>query len=608
MPAQSTINVGVGIGKNSGNTPFTLDKLKAYTFNSTPYTDTNNSDTITSSSFTTPYLYTTYSSKGTVPDHSFGFCDYHGSSPVRVTSLVGGTNANTVPAGQAGGDPSVAMAPFYFPMVYTSPITTSAHAPGAATGSKPIVGLFDWRPKDNDEALVAAESDDNGQTWYYMQTVLELYPDETNPTYSAGVSTTTTGTTTSPPNPSFTGCPGTTASADNTNSTSPSEYPTSVGFPNSSDDDGWGHAMVMQLPGAIPAEGSPSGGGTAGGQFLYLLDRNTNNASFSLNGAATPTTQAINDNAPLWAVDMTWASQKFPIGNYGDEASTDLKSIGTALNSAASGTKTPVRVLQTKGLLNPDGIMAVFPTPAATVGTVGTLVTVMYVQKILGGDNTGSTPYSVAEQCAGAPTGASVPGTTNHDISNVRLATTTDGINFTDKGIVSGLNDPKSVDYTQTRWVSPRGTLIDINGDQSRWGLYFSGGNCLDGDSDAFHFIGYAESTDMMNWTVYNGVNNPIASINTETVYNDNNASTHTGSQITIPATAPIVPTQAWFAQRLYAPTAVQVDSTHLNLTFAGYGAQKPAGDLLNYRTIGNVKLTVSKSLPAGTPNNSNMH
>jgi hypothetical protein len=164
------------------------------------------------------------------------------------------------------------------------------------------------------------------------------------------------------------------------------------------------------------------------------------------------------------------------------------------------------------------------------------------------------------------------------------------------------------VDYTQTRWVSPRGTLIDINGDQSRWGLYFSGGNCLDGDSDAFHFIGYAESTDMMHWTVYNGVNNPIASINTETVYNDNNASTHTGSQITIPATAPIVPTQAWFAQRLYAPTAVQVDSTHLNVTFAGYGAQKPAGDLLNYRTIGNVKLTVSKALPAGTPNNSNMH
>lgn len=612
-PNRSTINVGVGIGKNSGNTPFTLDKLKAYTFNSTPYTDTNNTDTTTTATFTTPYSYTTYVSKGTVPDHSFGLCDYHGTSPVRVTSLVGGSNANTVPAGQTGGDPSVAMAPFYFPLVFSSPITTTAHAPAAPAGAKPIVGLFDWRPKDNDEALVAAESDDGGQTWYYMQTVLELYPDETNPTYSAGVSTTATGTTTTPPSPAYTGCPAT-VSGDNggaRSASAPPVYPASVGYQNTGADgadDGWGHATVIQLPGALPAQGTATGSTGFGGQYLYLLDRNTSSETFAVNGAATPTTQPVNDNAQLWVVDMTWASQKFPIGNYGDEASTDLKSIYTALNSAASGTKSPVRVQQTKGLLNPDGIMAVFPTPAATAGTAGTPVTVMYVQKILGGDNTGSTALPAAEQCAGAPAGASVPGTTNHDISNVRLATTTDGITFTDLGIVQGLNDPTTVDYTKTRWISPRGSLIDINGDQSRWGLYFSGGNCLDGDSDAFHYIGYAESTDKLHWTVYNGINNPIISINTETVYNDNNAATHTGSQITVPATAPLAPTQAWFAQRLYAPTAVQIDSTHLNMTFAGYGSQKPAGDLLNYRAIGNLKLTVSKALPAGTPNNSNMH
>lgn len=591
----------MGIGKNSGSTPFTLDKLKAYTYNSTAYTDANNTDTTTTSPFTSPYVYSVYISKGTVPDTAFGFCDYHGTTPARLPYLVGGSNPNTIPAGQTGGDPSMPMAPFYFPMVYTSPVTTSPHAPGASSTAKPIVGLFDWRPKDTDEALVAAESDDNGQTWYYMQTVLELYPDETNSTYSAGVSTTATGTTTTPPNPTFTGCPSA-VSSTNSSAISPGEYPTAVGYPNSGADDGWGHATVVQLPGPLPAEGSASGKTGVGGQFLYMLDRNTNNAT--ING----TSQPVNDNAPLWVIDMTWASQKFPIGNYGDEATTDLKSIGTALNSSASGTGKPVSVQKTKGLLNPDGIMSVFPTPAATVGTAGTAVTVLYVQKILGGDNTGTTALPANQQCAGAPAGAGVPGGTNHDISNVRLATTTDGINFTDLGIVQGLNDPTTVDYTKTRWISPRGTLLDINGDQSRWGLYFSGGNCLDGDSDAFHYIGYAESTDKMHWTVYNGVNNPIASTNTVTVYNDNNAGTHTGSQITIPASAPIVPTQAWFAQRLYAPTAVQVDSTHLNLTFAGYGSQKPAGDLLNYRTIGNVKLTVSKALPAGVPNNSNMH
>jgi hypothetical protein len=53
---------------------------------------------------------------------------------------------------------------------------------------------------------------------------------------------------------------------------------------------------------------------------------------------------------------------------------------------------------------------------------------------------------------------------------------------------------------------------------------------------------------------------------------------------------------------------AVQIDSTHLSLTFAGYGVQTPNKDLLNYRQIGNVVLTVSKELPPGVPNNINAH
>lgn len=59
---------------------------------------------------------------------------------------------------------------------------------------------------------------------------------------------------------------------------------------------------------------------------------------------------------------------------------------------------------------------------------------------------------------------------------------------------------------------------------------------------------------------------------------------------------------------RLYAPSATQIDSTHLSLTFAGYGVQTPNNDLLNYRRSGNVVLTVSKALPAGVPNNINAH
>jgi hypothetical protein len=226
-------------------------------------------------------------------------------------------------------------------------------------------------------------------------------------------------------------------------------------------------------------------------------------------------------------------------------------------------------------------------------------VTVLYVQKIINGDETGSTALPVAERCTEAP----FSGKTNDDVSNVRLATTTDGIHFTDLGVVQGLNDPTTVDYNKTRWISPRGTLLDIEGDGSLWGLYFAGGNCLDGDSDAFHYIGYAESTDQMHWVVYRDINHPIASINSITTTNQLN-----GATVTIPANPPLIPTQDWFAERLYPPTATQIDATHLSMTFAGYGVQTPNNDLLEYRQIGNVVLTVSKPLPAGVPNNINAH
>ena len=530
MPTTTTINQGTAIGQGSGNggTPFTLANLAA---------DPANTETVTSS--TDPFQ-----SKGTVPDRAAGFCDYAGATPKRVSYVTGAKFETT-----AGSDPMRAMAPFYFPLVYNSPITTHGNAFGGMT---PIIGLFDWRPKDLDEALVVAESDDLGKTWYFMQTVLELDPDYTNP-ISGGYDATSTDT----------GCPAT-VTATNANHTSAN---------GSTGDDGWGHAAILQLPGA---------GNATTGQFLYMLDRKAGNV----------------DVAPLYAVNITGASNKFPIWNTNatTPGANDIKSIKTALANTA-GSATPVVVQQTSGLLNPDGILAVVPT--AATAAVGSPVTVIYVQKILDGDDTGATALPAAQQCAKAP----FSGKTNHDISNVRLATTTDGIHFTDLGVVQGLNDPTTVDYKGTRWISPRGTLIDVKGDGSVWGLYFAGGNCLDGDSDAFHYIGYAESTDLMHWTVWNDVDHPIASINTITTVNQSD-----GTTVTIPSTAPIVPTQAWFAQRLYAPTAVQVDPTHLSLTFAGYGVQTPNTDLLDYRQIGNVVVTVSKALPAGVPNNINAH
>jgi hypothetical protein len=40
-------------------------------------------------------------------------------------------------------------------------------------------------------------------------------------------------------------------------------------------------------------------------------------------------------------------------------------------------------------------------------------------------------------------------------------------------------------------------------------------------------------------------------------------------------------------------------------MSFAGYGVRTPDTDLLNYRQIGNVQLTASKTLPKA-PNNIN--
>ena len=179
----------------------------------------------------------------------------------------------------------------------------------------------------------------------------------------------------------------------------------------------------------------------------------------------------------------------------------------------------------------------------------------------------------------------------NHDVSTVRLATTTNGVNFTDLGPVTGLNDSTTVSYTGIRYVSPNGGLVPLpNGN---WGLFFGAGNCIDADSDSFHAIAYAESSNLTNWTVYNGINNPIASRPTATFTDQ-----ATGNLLTIPATAPVVgATQAWFAGRVYAPNAiVNSTGTGVSLIFdgydQGYAAKGSAKDLSSYRNVGQVFLS----------------
>jgi hypothetical protein len=254
-------------------------------------------------------------------------------------------------------------------------------------------------------------------------------------------------------------------------------------------------------------------------------------------------------------------------------------------NSSSSTTTSPISTVtptRTTGLLNPDGILAVVP------GTYP--VKVLYVQKQLEGDYS----FPTVQQCKNPPVVApNYPYslTANHDVSTVRLATTTNGINFTDLGAVNGLNDSTTVSYTGIRYVSPNGGLVPLPG--GKWGLFFGAGNCIDADSDSFHALAYAESSDLINWTVYNGINNPIASRPTATFTDQ-----ATNSPVTVPGVAPVVgATQAWFAGRVYAPNAiVNSAGTGISLVFdgydQGYAAKGKSKDLSSYRNVGQVFLS----------------
>ena len=281
-PIEVTINQGTAIGEGAlnGATPSTLTNVAADPDNTQSTVVAANGD---------------FLATGHVPDTAAGFCSYpDGGAPTRV-SYVTGAKFESV----QGSDPMVPMAPFYFPLVYTTPNTPSDNAFG---GKPPIIGLFDWRPKDIDEALVAAESDDNGKTWYFMQTVLELNPDYTNP-ISGGYT----------PGSTNTGCP-TTITSTNASFTSAS---------GSQADDGWGHATVIQLPGA---------GNIKTGQFLYMLDRNTNDIP--------GTSDSIVDNAPLHRViNLTSSSNKVP-----DRVTRTTPARGTTTSSRSR----PVSLVNTR--------------------------------------------------------------------------------------------------------------------------------------------------------------------------------------------------------------------------------------------------------------------
>jgi hypothetical protein len=240
------------------------------------------------------------------------------------------------------------------------------------------------------------------------------------------------------------------------------------------------------------------------------------------------------------------------------------------LGITSGGTPIPLPT-KTTGLTNPDGILAYVPNTFP--------FKILYVDKTLNADYA----FPASQQCGLTPSGAAA----NHDTEYIHLATSTDSIHWIDQGAVNGLNDPTTTSYSRVRYLAPNGTLLKLS--SGKWGLFFGGGNCLDGDSDGFHAIMYAESPDLVNWTIVNGINNPIASVSQVT------ATDPVSNQlVTIPANTPVIgATQTWFTGRVYNPNAMVATPNTINLIFDGYDAAY-SGDISDYRTIGHVSLSAA--------------
>jgi hypothetical protein len=282
-------------------------------------------------------------------------------------------------------------------------------------------------------------------------------------------------------------------------------------------DNGQGHPFVM----TIPTQPEPK-------TFLYTLDR----------------TSSVGDNGGLTIHDITDGFARL----------NDIEPVTTA-------TPVPAGVPQTVGLDHPDGILGVIPgTVIPGTGTNPTLnpTKILYLKKVKGSKSTPATGLDPTRLCTDSQSQPYTSKKANYDRTELRIATTADGITFTDGGPVSGLNSPDdNTTIGGFRYIGPNGTILrQIDGS---YGLFFSGGGCQDGDSDAYHFIGHAHSNDTVHWTVDNGAANPLVQVD-----------------YTYPTTSP----QKYYAGRVYNPQVITNDLGAATLIFSGYRTGKPLPDI----------------------------
>ena len=434
------------------------------------------------------------------------------------------------------------MQPYYFPFVRRNgPI---------------LEGFFDYRPRNEQEAVVTAISSDGGVTWTFTGMALGLN------TYCPSDDTDPDNLNVSVP---VLGVPKKTAYGSNANNAA---------------DNGLGHPVVLTVNNR---------------QFLYQLNR--------ANGFIDSSPLVVHQLPSVGVPGSLLAL--LPAKGY----QSPLAPGNVPISGNYPTLQAPYKL--TSGLIDPDAFIGAL--------TVGGATTVVYVSK-----NTSATADTDAgyAACPKTPSYALtnlINGSArkaNHDLITIRVATTTDGINFTDVGPASGLFNPGTTSYSGTRWLGS-GSLIRLA--SGKVAMFFGAGNCLDNDLDGFHYIGYAETTnpvtsaaDLQSWTVFNALDNPILSTDrvTNTSVTPNrtyplNAPLVNVSQVDLltpaqvapwtPPTGPNPPTGGYtanfFSGRAYDPQAIYADDHTVTIVFAGYNTPQPSNNLGDYRSIGRFQL-----------------
>ncbi|HEX3784774.1 MAG TPA: hypothetical protein VHX38_34370 [Pseudonocardiaceae bacterium] len=505
------------------------------------------------------------------------------------------------------------MQPYYFPFV-----TASQH------GSV-LTGYFDYRPKDSDEALVAARSTDHGRTWQFAGEALEL---------NQGV------------------CPN-----------------------GNTDDDGQGHAFVMSVP--RYRSGSNGSGGSGNADLLYTLSRPAGDAlgvellvhrlnpnarnplaglpssePVGLGGATTATdgvavpagpggagvTVTVGDSS---TVEMP--GQFFVDGSTVDCSDTDGTATtftgcvttnpkGVTINpgdTVAAAPIVPSTAQATSGLIAPDGIISTVPHyPGAPRGSVA----VLYTEKIVNYFIPTSTTAAVTLPAGTIPvaatsalpltngsvtislgTAAGIDAVTCTGETATTLTGCTGGSGTVAKGsdvgapgaatapysvlgpIGEGKDKPKSLygnneDLTVVRAAytydglhfADLGAVSGLNdptgnsdstlrfigsrgtvvtNPDGSLGLFLSGAYASDGDSDAFDQIFYSSSRDGQHWSA------PVALPHTDYTFASLAAQTTSSAPLGI---------SGYYSGRVYDPTVVPTGNGNLTMVFAGYSTPKP--------------------------------